>query len=1086
MHIIFNNTKTGIAKLKLISANINSLVSNSKRIALTLLLNKTNPDIILLNETKLNNKHTMYFKSYKIIRNDRRNAINGGGTAIIIRKNIKYETIHINTKTEVLETTAIRLDTTDNNKLILVAIYAKRGPNAKFREELEKIFDELNLSQQTNYYILAGDFNAKHESWSNRLNDERGRVLKSWIDNNDINLRINLLHTATPSYPRLGTYIDLILADARIEFLNSYNNKLETVEILSDHEAIITHIQIPRQSIARTTNIESMTFNYSKANWTKFQNSLRKYDPNIQTDRNLVKEEIISYMHNIERKIINTMEQTIPKPKPQNSTDKYVTSRIRALMKEERQAVSISRKIHRSGIIGPHTRHALMILDSRIKALRTKIGTETQKVTNEYWGSRIEKISPKQPDKIFREINNIFRKKITTQIPTIKIPEDKSEILHNTGLDISKLNKDEKGSYNINNITDKLNILGTQYATANEANANLNHPAFRNIIERKFSQITTDITTNIPNTVCIFSTTNSALSPIPTESAPDYFTNCEEVKRKFKYLNNKKSAGNDKIPNLVLKKLPVNIIIYFTILFNNLLNYAHFPDHWKKAKIMSIPKKGKDNSDPNNYRPISLLSNIGKVYERIINDRILTVCRNKEIIPENQFGFRKNHSTIHAINKLSSDINWALNRGACLGACLIDLEKAFDTVWLNGLIVKLHKKGFPLILIKLIQSMIYGRSFQTHAEDTVSSQTFHISNGLQQGTINSPILFLIYTSDILKLFGPENTGCSLIAFADDMIVYLMDESPKKLETTLQTAVNKIIHYLKSWKLKVNTNKCETILFRPSCKKASSMIIRHYKNFSLIGDTNTNTKIQHKKAVKYLGLLIDDRFLLNKHIETQLQKAKSTFLANARLFYSKQLNKKIKLLCYQLLIRPILTYGCEMWYNVGASVMEELRIFERKCLRTCLSINRTLRSDCIKYVSNTQLYNKSGINRIDNFILKIARNYFATTSKITNNSLIFPIPYPDDNYIKRTLMSGHIPPEAFVFLDKNGYIQDENAIPILYHIPRRKSNKSITYPPASSQDKTYKDLLKYNTAVPLRDRTERIKINRERFWWLAYQ
>jgi len=115
-----------------------------------------------------------------------------------------------------------------------------------------------------------------------------------------------------------------------------------------------------------------------------------------------------------------------------------------------------------------------------------------------------------------------------------------------------------------------------------------------------------------------------------------------------------------------------------------MISNSYFPTEWKKAKVAPILKKDKDPNDPSSYRPISLLPNISKVFEMIITDSLKTFCRENNIIPENQFGFRQKHSTIHAIYKLSSDINWALNGGQCLGACLIDLKKAFDTVWQRG------------------------------------------------------------------------------------------------------------------------------------------------------------------------------------------------------------------------------------------------------------------------------------------------------------------------------------------------------------------------------------------------------------------
>lgn len=143
-----------------------------------------------------------------------------------------------------------------------------------------------------------------------------------------------------------------------------------------------------------------------------------------------------------------------------------------------------------------------------------------------------------------------------------------------------------------------------------------------------------------------------------------------------------------------------------TILLNNCLNLSYFPDEWKIAKVIAFHKK-KEKSDPSNYRPISLLSNLGKLFESVIHIRISNLIDAQEMIPDHQFGFRKKHSTIHAINKLTSDICWALNDDQVLAACLIDLEKAFDTVWTQGLLYKLLKKGFPH-LINITWNMTLG------------------------------------------------------------------------------------------------------------------------------------------------------------------------------------------------------------------------------------------------------------------------------------------------------------------------------------------------------------------------------------------
>lgn len=368
-----------------------------------------------------------------------------------------------------------------------------------------------------------------------------------------------------------------------------------------------------------------------------------------------------------------------------------------------------------------------------------------------------------------------------------------------------------------------------------------------------------------------------------------------------------------------------------------MINYSYFLSKWKKAKVIPLPKKDKDKALPTSYRPISLLSNIGKVYEMVINDIINKYCEENNLLPENQFGFRARHSTIHAINKLVSDINWALVNDDCLGACLVDSKKAFDTVWLEGLIFKLKKKNVPLNLIKLIWNMTKDRSFVTSYLIRLSKNKYTLSNGLQQGTINSPILFStrIYTADLLRLFGPDNTKCSLIAYADDLIIYNAGRKPDTIKNNLQVAINKIFDYYSTWKLRVNTDKCETILFRPSMKKAKHLIPTQYKKFSLKDEMSGNKPINHKKIVRYLGIQLDERLLYDNQLNTQITKAKNTFKSLGKLFYSKFLNSKVKILCYQSLIRPIITYGCSIWFNINATQMEQLRVFERRCLRACL-------------------------------------------------------------------------------------------------------------------------------------------------------
>ena len=153
------------------------------------------------------------------------------------------------------------------------------------------------------------------------------------------------------------------------------------------------------------------------------------------------------------------------------------------------------------------------------------------------------------------------------------------------------------------------------------------------------------------------------------------------------------------------------IVKDYTVLFNNCLNNKYFPDPWKQAKILPILKKHKPPTDPASYRLISLTPAISKVFEAVIN-RTLNYYTNKaNIIPDNQFGFKHRHSTVHAIHKILNDINSHLHEGEIVGACLIDIEKAFDSVWINGLLYTLSKHNFPPDFIQLIWNSTTKRKF---------------------------------------------------------------------------------------------------------------------------------------------------------------------------------------------------------------------------------------------------------------------------------------------------------------------------------------------------------------------------------------
>lgn len=199
-------------KIKVIVANVNSIISNYKRTQLLDFLKKNKPDLMLINETKLNKRHTLFFENYNTVRVDRDAGNGGGGTAILVKKNIKHSQIHINGGSSILEKSIINIKLKNNNKLYIVSVYAKKGKQSEFIEELNQLFSQLALNNASNYFMIAGDFNAKHTDWVNSENNERGIALRSWLDDNDILYKLKLYGPDLPSYPRGGSFIDLVMA----------------------------------------------------------------------------------------------------------------------------------------------------------------------------------------------------------------------------------------------------------------------------------------------------------------------------------------------------------------------------------------------------------------------------------------------------------------------------------------------------------------------------------------------------------------------------------------------------------------------------------------------------------------------------------------------------------------------------------------------------------------------------------------------------------------------------------------------------------------------------------------------------------
>lgn len=395
-------------KLRIISVNVNSIIQHQRRSSLINLIKKCTPDVVLLNETKLNKKYKLEILNYNVIRKDRTGNNFGGGVAILIKKEIKYEVI--NNMQEItpkaMENLSIKIKINRNNNLIMTTVYAPASNREKFEKEFDELFQKLELSNTKNYYIIAGDLNAKHKRWKNNSYNTRGNQIDKWLEKNDLKYRIQLYNTDIPTYPRGESYLDICIADQRLHFQTINNNELKAIPYDSDHNAVLMDIKNTLDSDwTLETNTETHKKNFNKTNWEKFKKSLiQQHKKNIPDNINLNRNEIDNYIVQLEEEINDIIETVVPNIKKNKcQTDCYRNKKIKNLEKYKSSIITNINKIYRA--MNNKNNHYILRLKIILKNIRKKLKQEYKNSINKYWREKIKSITSNNSKKMFPIIN---------------------------------------------------------------------------------------------------------------------------------------------------------------------------------------------------------------------------------------------------------------------------------------------------------------------------------------------------------------------------------------------------------------------------------------------------------------------------------------------------------------------------------------------------------------------------------------------------------------------------------------------------------------------------------------------------------
>ena len=304
-----------------------------------------------------------------------------------------------------------------------------------------------------------------------------------------------------------------------------------------------------------------------------------------------------------------------------------------------------------------------------------------------------------------------------------------------------------------------------------------------------------------------------------------------------------KASGLDGISAKLLKEAGPIVSASLTYIINRSLTTGIFPNDWKVARVTPIYKDD-IKTNPNNYRPISVLPIVSKLIERIVFNQLYAFLMRHDLLADAQSGFRPCHSTLTALLGITNDWFSNMENGLLNGVLFLDLKKAFDTVDHEILLKKLNFYGVDSISLKWFQSYLTDRKQRTYVNGSLSDYGFTVC-GVPQGSILGPLLFLIYINDL------PASGLSSIPrlYADDTCLTLTSHDPTDLQIKLNNDLNKVQSWLQANKLSLNVKKTKYSIIATQYKVA---LLDHQPDVRINGYS-----IDRVRTHRYLGVEIDD-------------------------------------------------------------------------------------------------------------------------------------------------------------------------------------------------------------------------------------
>jgi len=655
-------------------------------------------------------------------------------------------------------------------------------------KEISRIFLDTVTLDFENW-LIVGDLNSKHHLFGCRgVTNKSGKILAEWQESGGGVILGNKLPTRF-MFPDQLELLDLMIFSAGLA------NKCSSFDVLYDSLLHSDHYPIRAEFDFVIPNWQTKqvtkSFDFNRANWPLFKSCLA----NSQIDLSI--EDIDLLNEKITEQINLAASESIPfrNFKPFGKT---LPKEILVLLSERRAAKKKAKKTKGEEDMKEFNR------------LSRTVRNEILKHRNEVWLKFLEKIGSNHVSSVpfWRRVNSARSSK--------------------------KKRKMSNFFYN-----------GTRYET-NKDKAGL----FRGLMHSRFAK------TDNPNFSESFKLkVEAALKEYLGKNADfkiDEEVNMAELQKAIHKLKSKSCPGKDGIFNIFLKNLPLSFLQHLLWLCNLSLKQGKLPVTWKIASITMIPKGQKSAADPANYRPISLISCLGKLIERIVAARLSKFLDENKIIIRQQSGFRSGRRTSDNLIFLSQKVAEAFERKKKIVSFFFDIQGAFDTVWHDGLVYKLIELKIPAYIIYWVRAFLSKRFFQVKVDDEFSALA-PIGAGVPQGSAISPILFSIFINDV-PANSLENDSFTLL-FADDLNTFFIFRSVNtELKNKIGRYMTKVEEWLCNWRLCMAPSKCQYTVFTKSGEQ------------DIFGIELFGVKIPYEANPVSLGITFDRSLNFESHIK----------------------------------------------------------------------------------------------------------------------------------------------------------------------------------------------------------------------------